>query len=95
MSSESKGPFLSEKTGVPLVWLLAGVLSAVTGTSIVMGKLNAIENAIASQRLAMAQMESNASDRWTTSNMDRWIDKTRLRNQSLNLPDVMEIKTGH
>lgn len=93
MSSDSSSPHVRvEKAQIPIAWFVIVIVFAITSTVTVMGKLNAIENAIASQRVAIAQIQSGDADRWTATNQDRWIDKTRLKNPTLNLPDIEEIK---
>jgi hypothetical protein len=81
MSEESKPTLLSPSTYVPLTV----IASAIIVTALVMSKLNAIENSI-------AEIRATSTDRWTATNMESWIDKTRVRNPALVLPAVEEIK---
>lgn len=80
-----KPAVINEKTLVPLV----AIGAAVVLTALVMTKLNQIENSI--QRLVDNDI-ARTSDRWTASNMESWVDKTKIRNPALNLPEVSEIK---
>jgi len=74
------------KTFVPL----ASIGAAIMLTVLVMNKLNSIENSI---EVLHKDAISRSADRWTGTNMESWIDKTKARNPSLNLPSVVEIKT--
>ncbi len=77
--------FITANTFVPM----ASIGAAVVLTVLVMGKLNSIENSIVElHKDAIAR----SADRWTGTNMESWIDKTKVRNPQLQLPGVAEVR---
>lgn len=79
---------ITPSTFVPI----ASIGAAVLLTIMVMGKLNNIENRIADLD---RHYEEARRVQWTDSNMESWVDKTKIRNPGLTLPQVAEIKMAN
>lgn len=78
---------LSDKTRVPLGWVISLILIVIGATIWLNNSLHGIDTKMSSLDVRLAGIESNSKDRVTPTDMKVWLMKFRFENPGVKVPE--------